>query len=137
MTITSRVKRDRFGRFVVGGESPRKGVYKARREGKCLVCKKTYYTYHKIQHTCSKKCQGKMRAFWNGDRNSYWRIHRMVRKERGSPSKCEFCKSTTKSRYDWANVSGDYENVKDYIRLCRTCHLQYDFNRMYEKYYNN
>jgi hypothetical protein len=24
--------------------------------------------------------------------------------------------------YDWANVSGDYDNPMDYRRLCRKCH---------------
>lgn len=31
--------------------------------------------------------------------------------------------------YHWANVTGDYANPEDYIRLCAPCHYRFDLNK--------
>lgn len=50
----------------------------------------------------------------------------------GLPRYCEHCKSSTCKRYDWANKDHKYSsNLSDWMRLCRGCHLKYDFK------YNN
>jgi hypothetical protein len=46
---------------------------------------------------------------------------------KGSPKKCEICgESETKKHYDWANLTGNYEDPNDYKRMCRSCHWKYD-----------
>lgn len=62
--------------------------------------------------------------------NPYAKLHARVRSLRGSPHKCEMCgEDSIKKHYDWANLTGDYENPDDYKRMCRKCHREYDKNR--------
>jgi hypothetical protein len=57
-------------------------------------------------------------------------LHRRVAKARGRPAKCERCGATDSSlRYEWANLTGNYEDISDYERMCRTCHKRYDAGR--------
>jgi predicted transcriptional regulator len=67
----------------------------------------------------------------------YSGIHHWINKECGKPKKCEHCKSTNQRIYDWANISGDYlRDKKDWIRLCRSCHIFFDKkDRKKPKYY--
>ena len=58
--------------------------------------------------------------------NTYQRAHYKVRKIRGKPSLCEQCGTTTAKRFDWANISGNYDDPSDYIRLCKKCHYKHD-----------
>jgi len=39
---------------------------------------------------------------------------------------CSMCETTKAKRFEWANVTGDYSNVYDYIRLCKSCHNRFD-----------
>jgi hypothetical protein len=67
------------------------------------------------------------RAHWKGDKAGYWARHRWLDTHVGKPKKCDFCGDTTKSRYEWANVSGKYlRDPVDYIRLCCKCHKAFD-----------
>ncbi len=60
----------------------------------------------------------------------YFQHHLRVRKQRGTPQCCERCGTEDPSkRYDWANLSGKYEDINDYARLCRLCHRKYDQSR--------
>jgi hypothetical protein len=34
-----------------------------------------------------------------------------------------------KKRYEWANLTGRYDDVKDYARMCISCHRKYDKKR--------
>lgn len=53
--------------------------------------------------------------------------HRKIEQKLGKPKYCEHCKRTDKKRYDWANKDHKYsEKIEDWIRLCRSCHIQYD-----------
>ncbi len=66
---------------------------------------------------------------WKGDNASYRAKHIWVEKRLGKPHYCEHCKrSDLKHRsYHWANISGEYKrDVKDWLRLCVTCHKHYD-----------
>lgn len=61
---------------------------------------------------------------------SYGALHARVRKMRGTPSECEWCGVLgPQTKYHWANLSGDYEDITDYVRLCVRCHHQYDAER--------
>lgn len=40
---------------------------------------------------------------------------------------CDVCGTEDKSKsYDWANLTGDYDNPQDFKRMCRSCHWKYD-----------
>ena len=61
---------------------------------------------------------------------AYARQHNAVRKARGAPQECAHCGTTDPDKiYEWANLTGDYENVDDYERMCRSCHRAYDKGR--------
>ena len=54
-------------------------------------------------------------------------LHDRVEKKYGKPKECEICHTTDHAkRYDWANISGKYIDVDDFIRLCRLCHMHFD-----------
>jgi hypothetical protein len=64
---------------------------------------------------------------WKGDAAKMNAIHEWVERHLGKPRVCSHCNSTTSKRYDWANLSGKYKrDLKDWIRLCRSCHRKFD-----------
>lgn len=67
------------------------------------------------------------KANWSG-KISYDGCHKRVYRKRGKASKCVHCHTKTAKQYDWANVSGNYEDVNDYIELCSSCHKVMDGN---------
>lgn len=66
---------------------------------------------------------------WVGSKIGYLGAHKRVYRERGKPQKCEHCRTTDDRKYEWANVSGTYEEPSDYIRLCIPCHRKFDIQR--------
>ena len=66
---------------------------------------------------------------WKGDKATYAAFHYRVESARGKPMICTVCGAINKSVYEWANLSGRYEDVNDYARMCRKCHRAYDKNR--------
>lgn len=67
---------------------------------------------------------------WKGKDASYQAFHVRVANRRGKPCYCACCDSTQPELcYDWANLTGDYANIFDYIRLCRVCHRDFDARR--------
>jgi hypothetical protein len=63
---------------------------------------------------------------WRGDDAGYAAMHLRVETSRGKPRLCEDCGSTTAKLYEWANVTGHYDDVNDYRRLCASCHKKFD-----------
>jgi hypothetical protein len=64
---------------------------------------------------------------WKGDDASYGALHYRVEKERGKPCSCIMCNTTDISkRYEWANLTGNYQNIDDYVRMCVSCHRKFD-----------
>lgn len=62
--------------------------------------------------------------------NPYARNHARVRAAKGTPRECEVCGMREYNEwYEWANLSGDYENIDDYKRMCRKCHRAHDKGR--------
>lgn len=84
---------------------------------------------------CSRACAkiGPLNPTWKED-SVYKREtptqmvtwHKAVYTARGKPSYCEHCGTKEERMYHWANISGRYEDVNDYIRLCVPCHTRYD-----------
>ncbi len=54
--------------------------------------------------------------------------HQDVEAVRGRPSCCEHCGTSERRMYHWANVSGRYDDIYDYIRLCVPCHSKFDMS---------
>ena len=63
---------------------------------------------------------------WKGDEAGYQAMHLRVARLRGKPSLCETCRTTTAKAFDWANLTGKYNDPMDYRRLCRSCHWKMD-----------
>lgn len=63
---------------------------------------------------------------WKGDKAGYAALHIRIERLKGKPKKCEECGSTKASRYEWANLTGKYNDPDDYKRLCRSCHAKHD-----------
>lgn len=69
---------------------------------------------------------GEKNAYWGGKNGKvgYKAYHYRVGKTRGKPSFCVMCESSVECH--WANVSGEFSNPYDYIRLCPSCHARFD-----------
>lgn len=83
----------------------------------------------------STETKNKISLTLRGNKSRYWKkikvgyagIHARMQKMYGRPNSCDFCKSTRKRNYDWANISGNYFwNRSDWYRLCRSCHVGWD-----------
>ena len=72
--------------------------------------------------------RGALNDAWKGDDATYTALHLRVATERGKPSLCSQC-GATHGRFEWANLTGKYEDVSDYQRLCVSCHRQLDAYR--------
>ena len=70
--------------------------------------------------------RGPRNSSWKGDDATYQAFHKRVETARGRPSLCSRCGVTEASAFDWANLTGRYEDVNDYERMCRSCHRPYD-----------
>ncbi len=72
-------------------------------------------------------------SYWKGDGATYEALHKRVEQARGRPSKCEQCGTERPAaNYDWANLTGNYADVNDYKRMCRSCHRKFDNQRRLE-----
>lgn len=71
---------------------------------------------------------------WLGDGAGYHAMHDRVTRRRGRPKRCERCgtEDPTK-RYEWANLTGRYEDPDDYERMCKKCHQGFDAPRRERK----
>lgn len=84
------------------------------------------------KNLASLHIKGEMNPNWKGDNVSYSSLHTWVRNSLGKPKKCSHCPATT--NLDWANKSGNYKrDVKDWISLCRKCHIWYDKKKKVKK----
>ncbi len=63
---------------------------------------------------------------------SYTAIHKRLRNDRGTPSLCEHCGITTARKFEWAFAGEGHKNgglstdLSKYIRLCTSCHIEFD-----------
>ncbi len=63
---------------------------------------------------------------WKGEEASIYAFHRRLYTRFGKPSKCTVCGTEDAKHYDYANLSGRYEDIEDYAAMCRSCHWKYD-----------
>jgi len=82
--------------------------------------------------------KGKRGFFQEGEKNHQWKgdnvglegLHRWVKRHLGTSNTCEHCGRSNLSgrQINWANKSHEYKrNLKDWIRLCVSCHKKYDY----------
>ena len=100
-----------------------------------------YNTTQKVVYSWFKKLQIKSRipykrnqkrennSLWKGDKATYAAFHYRVESQRGKPHFCEACGNMDAKRYEWANLTGRYEDTMDYARMCVPCHRKYDIKR--------
>ena len=82
------------------------------------------------RRTSAKRRQsGEKNHMWAGDSAGYQALHLRVYSERGAPQHCTKCGASGGGRYEWANLTGNYQDVNDYQRMCVTCHRQFDAAR--------
>lgn len=73
--------------------------------------------------------RGSANANWRGSEATYAALHYRVQALRGSPSRCSACDRTDQLRYEWANLTGRYDDPNDYVRMCVGCHRRFDTRR--------
>lgn len=76
--------------------------------------------------------RGAANHMWKGNNAGYQALHLRVDSVRGKPMRCEWCNDEGGSRYEWANLTGVYTDVYDFVRLCLSCHRTYDAKRRKE-----
>lgn len=75
---------------------------------------------------------GPRHRMWKGTEVGYSALHDWVERKLGKPTVCEKCGKSGLSgqKIHWANRSGSYKrSVKDWLRLCVSCHKKYDLQR--------
>jgi len=125
---------------------------------KCLVCGKEFRAVKDFgkrkQKYCSHKCYeviwkqriepnmvrtgatNEKNHSWKGDKVGYHGLHHWIYRNLGAPQKCEICGATKKQKYEWANKDHKYKrNLKDWLRLCTTCHRNYDYKHNLKRNY--
>lgn len=66
---------------------------------------------------------------WRGSDITYSAGHYRVSAARGTPSHCSACDSTDDQAYEWANLTGRFDDPLDYVRMCMGCHRRFDARR--------
>lgn len=74
-----------------------------------------------LRHSC-----GSANPRWKGAGASYTAFHQRLYTLFGNPRLCSVCGTTIAKRYDWANMTGRYDDPADYRRMCRSCHFKRD-----------
>ena len=83
---------------------------------------------HGIKSRVAKKRNqwGENNQSWKGDNASKYAFHRRLYSRFGKPTKCSQCGTEESEHYDYANLTGHYEDINDYAPMCRSCHWKYD-----------
>ena len=69
---------------------------------------------------------GSKNHMWKGDDASIVAFHKRLYSRYGKPTICGVCGTTKAKNYDYANLSGKYEDIEDYLPMCRSCHWKFD-----------
>lgn len=84
---------------------------------------------YKCRKAAKRFQNGSANAFWKGSNAGYQAFHRRMESTRGRPRLCEVCGTTKPQFFDWANLTGRYDDPLDFKRMCRSCHRNYDNSR--------
>jgi hypothetical protein len=82
----------------------------------------------KARPAIKRNQEGPANSSWRGDRAGYQALHARLYRTLGKPSYCVRCDSKDDPQvvYEWANLTGNYADINDYERMCRSCHRRYD-----------
>lgn len=81
----------------------------------------------KCREAAPRNQKGSLNNNWKGGDVGYAAFHKRVEVAKGRPRVCEVCDTTDPKRsYDWANLTGRYDDPDDYKRMCRSCHWKLD-----------
>jgi len=80
----------------------------------------------KARVAAKRNQSGSANSYWKGDNANYQALHRRLYVRFGKPSKCARCGTETAKHYDYANLSGQYHDINDYMPMCRSCHWKFD-----------
>lgn len=70
---------------------------------------------------------------WRPHSTNYTTLHNRVEAARGKPTTCETCGlDNPDAKYEWANLTGQYQEISDYARMCIPCHRRFDAERRRE-----
>jgi AraC-like DNA-binding protein len=73
---------------------------------------------------------GEKNPNWKGNDAGYEAMHTRLHRRRGKASECSVCGTRDRRhKYDWANLSGRYDDPDDYAQMCRKCHIAFDAGR--------
>lgn len=87
---------------------------------------------HKIKLSNARKGKyiGDLNHQWKGSKAGISAFHYRVYFRRGKADCCEVCnKNDNSKKYDWANLTGKYDDINDYKKICISCHRKYDYKR--------
>lgn len=77
---------------------------------------------------------GTLNVNWKGADAGYRALHSRLERARGRARRCACCDSTEPGRlYEWANLTGSYGLLSDYVPMCRNCHRRFDNRRRAER----
>jgi hypothetical protein len=65
---------------------------------------------------------------WRGADASYSEKHYRLRRRRGRATACLW--GCSASKYEWANLTGNYDDENDYAMMCTRCHRRFDYAAM-------
>ena len=92
--------------------------------GRKMVQNDMKYFNVKARVAAKRNQSGDKNANWKGDDAKYSAFHRRL--YHNQPQKCEECgTSDPKKRYEWASLTGKYQDPLDYKRMCKICHAKY------------
>lgn len=77
--------------------------------------------------------RGEKNSSWKGENAQYGSFHQRVKDNRGRAKDygCCICGTTDPNKnYDWANLTGNYNDIMDYAPMCRSCHRKYDYGKL-------
>lgn len=98
-----------------------------------VICRFMKNNGMKARRAAKRNQRGLKNHMWKGNEASYKALHCRLYSLYGTPSKCEICGTVDATKnYDWASLTGQYTDISDYKRMCRSCHRQYDKSRRKE-----
>lgn len=89
----------------------------------------------KCRKPAKRNQTGNINHMWKGNEASYKAFHVRLKHAKGTAKEngCAICGTKDPSLwYDWANLTGRFEDMNDYLPMCRSCHRQYDKKRRQE-----
>ena len=89
-----------------------------------MVFKKGYIMPKKWKDKIKIAKIGNKNPMWKGDGVGYHSLHEWVRRHKSKPQFCEICK--VKPPIDLANRGIYNRDFKNWIWLCRKCHMKKD-----------